>query len=54
MEFLQENWADIGGIAALVIVLGERIAAYTETKKDDAFFGFVHKILETLKIKFPE
>ncbi len=54
MEFLTQNWTEIAGVLALVIVIGERIAAVTENKTDDAIFGAVHKILVALKVRFPE
>lgn len=54
MDFITNNWTEIAGVLALVIVIGERIAAVTENKTDDAIFGAVHKILSALKIKFPE
>jgi hypothetical protein len=54
MEFLTQNWTEIAGVLALVIVLGERIAAVTENKADDAIFGAIHKVLVALKVKFPE
>lgn len=47
-------WTEIAAFGAAAVVIGERIAALTETKKDDAFFGFVHKILSGLGLKFPE
>ena len=54
MDFTTNNWTEIAGVLALVIVIGERIAAVTENKTDDAIFGAVHKILVALKFKFPE
>lgn len=54
MDFITNNWTEIAGVLALVIVIGERIAAVTETKKDDAIFGLVHKVLAGLGLKFPE
>lgn len=54
MDYITQHWAEIAGVLALVIVVGERIAALTETKKDDAIFGAVHKILASVGLKFPE
>lgn len=54
LDFVKANWADIAGILALVIVLGERIAAVTENKTDDKVFAGIHKLLVFLKVKFPE
>lgn len=54
MEFIQDNWTEIAGVLALVVVVGERIAAMTETKKDDAIFGAIYKVLKGLGLKFPE
>lgn len=54
MEFIQNNWTEIAGVLALVVVVGERIAAMTETKKDDAIFGAIYKVLKGLGLKFPE
>jgi hypothetical protein len=55
METLQNlPWTQIAAFGAAFIVIAERIAALTETKKDDAFFGFVHKILVSVGLKFPE
>ena len=52
--FVTENWSEIAGVIALVVVVGERIAALTETKKDDAIFGAIYKVLKGLGLKFPE
>lgn len=54
MDFITQNWAEIAGVLALVIVIGERIAAVTENKTDDAIFGTIHKVLVALKVRFPE
>ena len=54
MEFIQNHWTEIAGVLALVVVVGERVAALTETKKDDAVFGWVHKILAGVGLKFPD
>jgi hypothetical protein len=54
MEYIQNHWTEIAGVVALLIVVGERIAALTETKKDDAIFGFIHKTLAAVGLKFPE
>jgi hypothetical protein len=54
MEFITTNWTEIAGVIALVVVVGERIAALTETKKDDAIFGAIYKVLKGLGLKFPE
>lgn len=54
IEFVQTNWTEIAGVVALVIVIGERLAALTETKKDDAVFGFIHKTLAAVGLRFPE
>lgn len=54
MDFITQNWTEIAGVVALVVVIGERIAALTETKKDDAIFGFIYKTLKALGLKFPE
>lgn len=54
IEFLSNNWTEIAGVLALVIVIGERIAAVTENKTDDKVFAAIHNILVALKLKFPE
>lgn len=54
MEFITTNWTEIAGVVALIVVIGERIAALTETKKDDAVFGAIYKVLKGLGLKFPE
>jgi hypothetical protein len=54
MDFITQNWTEIAGVLALLIVIGERIAAVTENKTDDKIFAVVHKILVALKVKFPE
>ena len=54
MDFITQNWTEIAGVLALVVVIGERIAAMTETKKDDAIFGLIYKTLKALGLKFPE
>lgn len=54
MDFVTQNWTEIAGVIALIVVIGERIAALTETKKDDAIFGAIYKTLKALGLKFPE
>lgn len=54
MDFVTQNWTEIAGVVALIVVVGERIAALTETKKDDAIFGAIYKTLKALGLKFPE
>lgn len=54
IEFLQNNWTDIAGVVALLVIAGERVAAWTENKTDDKIFAGIHKVLEVLKVKFPE
>jgi hypothetical protein len=54
MDFVTQNWTEIAGVIALIVVVGERIAALTETKKDDAVFGAIYKVLKGLGLKFPE
>lgn len=54
IEFLQNNSGELAGIAALIIIVGERVAALTETKKDDKIFGILHTVLSKLGLKFPE
>lgn len=54
MDFVTNNWTEIAGVLALIVVIGERIAALTETKKDDAIFGAIYKTMKALGLKFPE
>lgn len=54
MDFITNNWTEIGVILLAVVVLGERGAALTENKVDDVIFGTIHKVLVALKLKFPE
>ena len=54
MDFISQNWTEIGVVVLTLVIIGERAAALTETKKDDAFFGFIHKVLSGLGLKFPE
>lgn len=54
MDFITANWTEIGVVVLTLVILGERVAALTENKKDDAFFGAIHKVLAGLGLKFPE
>jgi hypothetical protein len=54
MEWLQAHWTEVAGVAAFVVIIGERVAAWTETKTDDRIFAAIHKVLAALKVKFPE
>lgn len=54
MDFITNNWTEIGVILLAIVVLGERGAALTENKVDDVIFGTIHKVLVALKLKFPE
>lgn len=54
VKFVTENWSEIAVVIVSIVVAGERIAALTETKKDDAIFGFIYKTLKALGLKFPE
>lgn len=53
MDFVQAHWVEIAVIVVAVVQIGERIAALTETKQDDAIFGAIHKVLATIGLKFP-
>lgn len=54
MDFITNNWAEIGVVLLGIVVIGERIAAITENKTDDKVFAFIHKALKALGLKFPE
>lgn len=54
IKFVTENWSEIAVVIVSVVMAGERIAALTETKKDDAIFGAIYKVLKGLGLKFPE
>lgn len=54
MEWLSAHWLEMTGPLAILVIFGERVAALTETKKDDAVFGFIHKALSAVGLKFPE
>ena len=54
LAWVKAHWMEMAGVMAFVVVIGERIAAVTENKEDDAFFDAVHKMLAALGLKFPE
>lgn len=54
ITFVKDHWAEIGTAVALIIIAGERIAAITENKTDDAIFSGIHKVLSAIGLKFPE
>lgn len=54
MEYILNNWMEIAGIAALAILIGERVALLTPTKSDDKVVQFVRKIALAVGLKFPD
>lgn len=42
------DWMAVAGVAALVVVAGERVSQLTKTKADDKVFGVVHKLFATV------
>ena len=54
VNYVTNNWTEIGVIALGTVIVCERIAAMTENKTDDKIFAFIHKALKTLGLKFPE
>ena len=54
MEFLINNWAEISGSLALIIIAGSRIARLTPTSKDDAFFASLRKIGRVIGLDVPD
>jgi hypothetical protein len=54
IAFVTAHWADIASTVALVVIVGERIAAVTATPEDDKWFSWIHKALATVGLKFPE
>lgn len=54
IAFVTAHWADIASTVALVVIIGERIAAVTETKEDDKWFAWIHKALTAVGLRFPE
>ena len=54
IEYVTAHWADIAATISLIVIVGERVAALTETKEDDKWFSWVHKALAGIGLKFPE
>jgi len=54
IEHLTAHWVEYGTALCLIVMVGERLAAITETKKDDELFGLIHKVLSSIGLKFPE
>lgn len=54
MDFLNLPWAEIAGIAALIILAGERIAKLTPTKTDNKILQAVRKVAKTVGLDFPD
>lgn len=54
MTWITEHFADLAGIVALVVIVGERIAAVTATPEDDKWFSWIHKVLAGVGLKFPD
>lgn len=48
MEWLKENWVQIGAIAAALVVVFDMIAKATTTKKDDKIADIIKTIIPIL------
>lgn len=53
-EFVQTHWVEIGGIAALVILLGERVARLTPTETDNKIFKALRRLAQVVSIDVPD
>lgn len=54
IKFVTDNWASISGSVALLVIVGERVAAITATPEDDKWFSWIHQALAAVGLKFPE
>lgn len=54
LDFIKNNWTEIAGVLALVIIIGERVAAVTANKTDDKIFSAIHSALKAIGFKFPD
>lgn len=62
MEFLTnilnwlptDNWAEWAGVAALVVLVFDRLAKLTPSTKDDMVLNWIYKIFAVIGWKVPE
>lgn len=48
VEYLQNNWAEISGIAAIVVVLASRIARLTPNQTDNKIVATIRKFFRVM------
>lgn len=48
------NWAEIAGVAALAVLIFERVARLTPNKTDDKLVSFVRKLFNILSVNIPD
>lgn len=54
IDFFTQNFAEIAGIAALVIIIAERIAKLTPTESDNKIVQAIRKTAKALGLDFPD
>lgn len=54
VTYVSANWQALAGVLALIVIVGERVAAMTATPNDDKWFSFIHKTLAAIGLKFPD
>lgn len=54
MDWIMTNWMEVAGIAALTIIVFERIARLTPTQSDDIAVQWVRRIASTIGLNFPD
>lgn len=47
-DWLTENWLEVVGILSALLVMLETIVRLTPTKKDDAWFNWLRKIIDVI------
>lgn len=51
MEWILANWAEIAGVAALFVLIFDRIAKLTPTMRDDEVVSTLYRIAAVLGLK---
>lgn len=54
IEYVQNNWSEIGVAIGALIFLADRIARLTPTQTDDKIVKAVYKLASVLSIRVPD
>jgi hypothetical protein len=54
LELVTENWPQIAGVVAAVVLLAERVARLTPTKTDNRILRRIKKAADVIGINVPD